>query len=130
MREHQDEDERGRGEQLQHLMKTDPDPRVRRRAQALLLVGEGHTQASVARLVHTSAYRVHVWQERCASAGRQGLADRSRGGRPPKRTTDARTVVEEARDRGPQADGLSTMVWTLRDLQALLQRERGSAAAR
>ena len=44
-----------RREQLQHMMQTDPDPRVRRRAHALLLVGEGQTPASVARLFHTSA---------------------------------------------------------------------------
>jgi transposase len=122
------EDEQGeqeRREQLQHVMKTDPDPRVRRRAHAVLLVDEGHTQASVARLFHTSAYRVHVWQERFGSAGREGLADRSRGGRPPKLAAEDRAFVEEALDRGPQAYGLPTLVWTLRDLQALLQRERG-----
>ncbi len=119
------EDEQERREQLQHVMKTDADPRVRRRAHALLLVAEGHTQASVARLFHTSAYRVHVWQERFRSAGREGLADRSRGGRPPKLTADDRGFVEEALDRGPQAYGLPITVWTLRDLQALLQRERG-----
>src|SRR5258707_8770388 len=113
------EEEREQREQLQHIMKTDPDPRVRRRAHALLLVGEGHTQAGVARLFHTSAYRVHVWQERFASAGRAGLADQSRGGRPPKLTADDRAFVEAALDQGPQAYGLPVTVWTLRDLQAL-----------
>jgi putative transposase len=125
----QAEEERERCEQLQHVMKTDPDPRVRRRAHALLLVDEGHTQASVARLFHTSAYRVHVWQERFRSAGREGLADRSRGGRPPKLTAEDRAFVEEALDRGPQAYGLPSLVWTLRDLQALLQGERGVAVS-
>ena len=122
------EDEQGeqeRREQVEHVMKTDADPRVRRRAHAVLLVDDGHTQASVARLFHTSAYRVHVWQERFGSAGREGLADRSRGGRPPKLAAEDRAFVEEALDRGPQAYGLPTLVWTLRDLQALLQRERG-----
>jgi transposase len=123
----QGEEERERREQLQHVMKTDPDPRVRRRAHALLLVEEGHSQASVARLFHTSAYRVHVWQERFIRAGRIGLADRSRGGRPPKLTPEDRAFVEEALDRGPQAYGLPITVWTLRDLQALLHRERGIA---
>ena len=119
------EDEQERREQLQHVMKTDADPRMRRRAHALLLVDEGHTQASVARLLHTSAYRVHVWRERFRSAGREGLADRSRGGRPPKLTAEDRAFVEEALDRGPQAYGLPLFVWALRDLQSLLQRERG-----
>ncbi len=47
---------RERSAALRHLTKTDPDPRVRRRAQALLLVEEGHSQARAARLLHTSAY--------------------------------------------------------------------------
>lgn len=124
-----EEEERERREQLQHAMKTDPDPRVRRRAHALLLLAEGHTQASVARLFHTSAYRVHVWQERFRRAGRAGLADQSRGGRPPKLSAEDRAFLEAALDRGPQAYGLLTTVWTLRDLQALLQRERGIAVS-
>ena len=95
-----EEEERERREQLQHAMKTDPDPRVRRRAHALLLLAEGHTQASVARLFHTSAYRVHVWQERFRRAGRAGLADQSRGGRPPKLSAEDRAFLEAALDRG------------------------------
>jgi hypothetical protein len=43
------------GARLRHLTKTDPDPRVRRRAQALLLVEEGQTLAGAARLFHTAA---------------------------------------------------------------------------
>jgi transposase len=67
---------------LHHLTKTDPDPRVRRRAQALLLVAAGHSQVSAARLLQTSAYRVHIWQERSAVEGRAGLVERPRRGRP------------------------------------------------
>ena len=129
MLEPQEEEERERREQLQHIMKTDSDPRVRRRAHALLLVEEGHTQAGVARLFHTSAYRVHVWRERFIRAGREGLADRSRGGRPPKLAADDRAFREQALDQGPQAYGLPSTVWTLRDLQTLLQRERGIAVS-
>src|SRR5258707_15651664 len=97
------EEEREQREQLQHIMKTDPDPRGRRRAHALLLAGEGHTQAGVARLFHTSAYRVHVWQERFASAGGAGGAAPSRGGRRPKLTAEDRALVVAPLDQGPQA---------------------------
>jgi transposase len=125
----QGEEERERREQVQHVLKTAPEPRVRAPPHARLLVEEGHAQARVARLFPTSAYRVQVWQERFIRAGRLGLADRSRGGRPPKRTPEDRACVEEALDRGPQAYGLPITVWTLRDLQALLQGERGSAVS-
>lgn len=56
--------------ELRRLTKTDPDPRVRRRAQALLLVEQGQTLASVARLVGTAAHRIRIWQTRFATEGR------------------------------------------------------------
>ncbi|HEX9038887.1 MAG TPA: helix-turn-helix domain-containing protein [Ktedonobacterales bacterium] len=120
-----EEEPRGRRAELYHLTKTDPDPRVRRRAQALLRVEEGHSQASAARLLHTWAYRVHVWQERFAAEGRTGLVDRPRGGRPPALSDADWAFLEAALDQGPQAYGVPVTIWSIRDLQALLQRERG-----
>jgi len=52
------------------LTNTEPDLRIRRRAHALLLAMEGQTLESVARLSHTSAYRIYLWQERFAREGR------------------------------------------------------------
>lgn len=112
-------------EQLRHLTKTDADPRVRRRAQAVLVASEGRPLAEVARLFHTAAHRVRVWGERFESEGRDGLVDRPRGGRPPKLGMDDRACLETALEQGPQAYGLPVTVWSIRDLQALLQRERG-----
>ncbi len=115
----------GAREQLRHLTKTDADPRVRRRAQAVLLASEGHPLAEVARLFHTAAQRVRVWRERFAQEGRDGLHDRPRGGRPPKLGAAERAFLETALEQGPQAYGLPVTVWSIRDLQALLRRERG-----
>lgn len=115
--------------QLLHLTKTDPDPRVRRRAQALVVVAEGASLAGAARLFHTSAYRIRVWQMRFAEAGRAGLVDRPRGGRPAKLSADDLAFLAEALDQGPQAYELPMTIWSIRDLQALLQRERGVAVS-
>lgn len=114
---------------LRHLTKTDPDPRVRRRAQAVLLAGEGHPLAEVARLLHTSAQRVAAWRERFEQEGRDGLHDRGRGGRPPKLGPAELALLETALEQGPQAYDLPVTVWSIRDLQALLQRERGVAVS-
>ena len=116
---------RERDAALHHVIKTDPDPRVRRRAQALLWVAAGHSQASAARLLETSAYRVHVWQQRFDALGRAGLVDRPRGGRPHALSEADRALLAEALDRGPQAYGVPVTIWSIRDLHALLQRERG-----
>ena len=108
---------------LHHVIKTDPDPRVRRRAQALLWVAQSHSQASAARLLQTSAYRVHVWQQRFDAFGRAGLVDRPRGGRPHALSEADRALLAEALERGPQAYGVPMTIWSIRDLHALLQRE-------
>ena len=110
---------------LRQLTKTDPDPRVRRRAQTLLLVEQGQTLASAARLMGTAAHRIRIWQTRFAAEGRQGLLDRSRRGRPPALDAAACAFLEAALEQGPQAYGLLVTIWSIRDLQALLQRERG-----
>jgi transposase len=112
-------------EGLRRLIKTDPDPRVRQRAQAVLLVEQGHTLASVGRLLEMKPDRVRIWQRRYAAEGRPGLLDRSRRGRPPALDEAAIGFVEDVLEQGPQAYGLPMTTWTLRDLQALLLRERG-----
>jgi transposase len=113
-----------RVEQLHHLTKTDPDPRVRRRAHGALLVEQGQPLAQVARFFGTAPHRVRAWQERFLTPGRAGLADQARGGRPPKLNEAALAFLSEALERGPQTYGFPVTVWTLCDLQTLLLRER------
>lgn len=72
------------GEGLRHLVRTDADPRVRQRGQALLRVAEGHPVAAVARLLHVRPNRIRAWCARFLAEGRSGLTDRPRRGRPPK----------------------------------------------
>lgn len=112
-------------EDLRHLVKTDANPRVRQRAQSLLLVAEGHTLAEVARLLHTAAHRIRAWRERFLTEGRAGLVDRPRGGRPAKLDATALAFLEDALEHGPQTYGLPMTIWSIRDLQALVLRERG-----
>jgi len=125
MREDGEEVPQEREVALHHVIKTDADPRVRRRAQALLWVAQGHSQASAARLLQTSAYRVHVWQQRFGTEGRAGLVDRPRGGRPHALSEADWALLAEALERGPQAYGVPVTIWSIRDLHALLERERG-----
>jgi len=109
---------------LRQLIKTDADPRVRQRAQAVLLVEQGHSLASVGRLLEMAPHRIRIGQRRYAAEGRAGLEDRSRRGRPPALDEADRASVQEALEQGPQEYGLPMTLWTLRDLQALLLRER------
>ena len=49
---------------------TTPDARVRHRAHALPVLGEGQTVAAVARLFATAGHRVRAWRERFDAEGR------------------------------------------------------------
>src|SRR6187549_1982661 len=88
---------------LRHLTRTDPDPRVRRRAHALLVLSEEYSVAAVAQLFATAPHRVRVWRARFLARGRDGLGDAPRSGRPPKLDPSALAFLEEALETGPQA---------------------------
>jgi putative transposase len=110
----------GQRETLRRLTKTDPDPRVRRRAHALLLVAEGHPVAEVARLFGTGPNRVRAWRARFLAGGRQRLADEPRPGRPAKLDAAALAFLAEALEASPQSYGLPVTAWSIRDLRAVL----------
>lgn len=112
-------------QELRRLTRTDPDPRVRHRAHALLLVAEGQTVAAVARLFATAGHCVRAWRTRFLAEGRAGLLDRPRQGRTPKLGPEERDFLCQALERSPQDYGLPITVWSIRELQALVQRERG-----
>ena len=110
--------------ELRHLIKTDPDPRVRHRAQALLMLAQGASVLGVARWLWTAPHRVRVWRTWFLEGGRDRLADDRRTGRPPKLGPADLTCLDEALQRGPQAYGWPVTTWSIRDLQELLRRER------
>ena len=112
-------------ETLRQLTRTDPDPRVRRRAHALLLLTEGHAVVAVARLFATAPHRVRAWRSRFLASGRHGLADESRTGRPPKLDAAALAFLEEALEASPQTYGLPVTLWSIRDLREVLAHHLG-----
>lgn len=56
--------------------------RVFRRARALLLLDQGHTLASVARLLSVSSQSVATWRDRFGEETLAGIFDKPRSGRP------------------------------------------------
>src|SRR5918994_3117967 len=112
-------------EVLRHLSRTDPDPRVRRRAHALLLLSEGHAVVAVARLFATAPHRVRAWRSRFLTSDRHGLADELRPGRPPKLDAAALAFLREALEASPQTYGLPVTIWSIRDMREVLAHRLG-----
>jgi transposase len=107
---------------LVRLTKTDPDPRVRHRAEGLLLLADGMAVCRAARLGHTSEGRLRAWRARFLADGRDGLADRPRAGRPPKLDATARQRLEAVLDRSPLDEGYPVTTWSVADLTDWLAR--------
>jgi len=107
---------------LLRLTRTDPDPRVRHRADGLLLLADGMSVGRAARTLRTSGGRLRAWRRRFLADGRAGLADRPRPGRPPKLDAAARRLLEQALARSPLDDGYPVTTWTAADLTDLLGR--------
>src|SRR5215208_7432188 len=118
-------DLRAQQETLRHLTRTDPDPRVRRRAHALLLLTEGHSVVAVARLFATAPHRVRAWRARFLTSGRHGLADQPRPGRPPKLDAAALAFLRAALEANLRAYWLPVTIWSIRDLREVLRRHLG-----
>jgi transposase len=109
-------------ETLRHVTRTDPDPRVRHRADALLLLAHGRRVEEVADDSGCCTKRIRVWRRRFLADGRDGLADRPRSGRPPALDAAARDLLERALAATPLDYGYPVTTWTLADLADLLGR--------
>lgn len=107
---------------LRRLTRTDPDPRVRHRADALLLLAHGRTVTEAAHDAGCSDKRIRAWRARTVTEGRAGLADRPRSGRPPLLGTEARAMLETALGQSPLAYDYPVTTWTVADLTDLLGR--------
>lgn len=105
---------------LRHLTRTDPDPRVRHRADALLLVANGRSFNQAAAQLGACPKRLRRWSERVLAEGPSGLADRPRRGRPPKLDAPACALLETALAASPLDYGYPVTIWTVADLHNLL----------
>jgi putative transposase len=114
---------------LKGLMRRESDPRVRRRAHALLLVAEGRPLSHIAQLFQTAPHRIRAWRTQFLARGRAGRLDAPRPGRPPKLSPSILRCLEEALGRSPHDYGLWSPVWTIRDWGPFLAHQHGVQVA-
>jgi transposase len=104
-------------EQLDRLYRTTKVPRLRTRAQMILLAAEqGFKVRQIAAIVRESEATVLRWLKRYLAEGLEGLHDAPRPGRPSELTEAYRAALLAAVRRRPRSLGLPFSLWTLQRL--------------
>jgi transposase len=115
-----------RGRQLSRLraMYDQADcPRLRRRAQMVLLVQAGYCTKEIVRITRQSRLTVRRWLHRFEDDGCAGLVEAPRSGRPPAITTAVESFLREAVALSPRDYGYGRPGWTTALLARLVRRQ-------
>ena len=116
--------------ELNTLYRKTKDPRLRTRAQMVLLSAERGWKASeIAAIVRENEDTVVRWLKRYLAEGADGLQDAPRPGRQPKVTAAYRTELLSAVRRRPRSLGLPFSLWTLQRLVDYLAEKTGIRVA-
>ena len=97
----------------------------RRRWLAAGLLRQGVPQAEVARQVGVHRQSVSRWAQQLADGGRQALQNAGRAGRKPRLSPADLRRIERGLQRGPEALGYETGLWTAWRVADLIERECG-----
>jgi transposase len=112
--------------ELDQLYRKTDKPRVRTRAQMVLLSAEQGLKAEdIAVIVRESAVTVLTWLKRYIAEGIEGLQDAPRVGRSIIVTDEFRKKLLESVRRRPRDLGLAYSMWTLQRLADYLAEETG-----
>ena len=113
--------------ELEQLYRKTEVPRVRTRAQMVLLSAEKKLTADeIADIVRESSVTVLRWLHRYIAEGIQGLLDAPRSGRSSILTDEFRKRLLEVVRRRPRSLGLEFSMWTLQRLANFMAEDSGT----
>jgi transposase len=98
-------------------------PRLRRRAQIVLLAQARYETQQIARIIRQSPLTVRRWLHRFEVEGCAGLVESPRSGRPPAITPAVEIFLREAVAKSPRAYGYKRPGWTTALLVKLVRRQ-------
>jgi len=98
-----------------------------RRMRAADLLEQDVIPAEIARQVGVSHQIVSDWRTVWRQYGRDGLRGAGRAGRRPKLAAEQLDQVEAALAKGPEANGYTTDLWTLRRVAEVIEQVSGVA---
>src|SRR5260370_18915055 len=96
-----------------------------RRMEAARLLRQGLSQAQVARAVGGHRQSVSRWAQELEQSGVCGLRQASRTGRPPKLSPAQLRDLERTLQRGREAFGFASGLWTASRVRALIEYRTG-----
>ncbi|MBI4446347.1 MAG: IS630 family transposase [Acidobacteria bacterium] len=96
-----------------------------RRRKAAKLLERGLSEAEVARRVGVHRQSVNRWARQLETGGAKALKRAGRAGRKPKLTESDRRKIREGLQRGPEALGYGTGLWTCWRVADLIEWECG-----
>lgn len=97
-------------------------PRLRRRAQTVLLAQEGYATQEIAHITRQSQMNVRRWMHRFDEQGCNGLLEGQRSGRPAEITPAIENYLREAVGQSPHQYGYRRPGWTTALLAKLVRR--------
>jgi len=106
-------------------VKRDRQKLERRRLQAARLLQKGVHEAEVARRVGVHRQSVNRWAKQLAQGGEAALKRAPRAGRRAQLSAADRQRIVQGLERGPQALGYRTSLWTAWRVADLIERECG-----
>jgi transposase len=116
--------------ELEQLYRKTEVPRVRTRAQMVLLSAEKKLTADeIADIVRESSVTVLRWLHRYIAEGIQGLLDAPRSGRSSILTNEFRQRLLEVVRRRPRSQELEFSMWTLQRLADFMAEDTGTRAS-
>src|SRR5688572_23024938 len=109
---------------LLELYRKEPDPQVRLRAHVVLLLGDGHAWAVIARVLFCSTATIARWKRRFEAGGVEALLDERRGRRRATRLVGwALVLVQWVTTRTPRDFGYCRSRWSCATLALVLHDE-------
>src|SRR5262245_16555204 len=110
---------------LEDILRTAADPKLRHRAQIVLMAHRGRRHPDIAADTGTSPRSVQRWLNAYLDRGLDGLRPRKAPGAKPRLTADLAPVLRQWVIDGPAQQGLDRANWTYAELADHLLKTKG-----
>jgi transposase len=111
--------------EIERAIRQEKRSEVRQRATVIRLLHLGHKPEAVAEQQMVSVPTIYNWHKLWRANGLEGLANKTKTGRPPKATEAYCQKLEEMLEKEPSALGYRFAIWTADRLRAHLKKETG-----